>query len=105
VAQRPAEFTCATCMERYCDEAAELPGSLGEAPFEKFVIEDSRTGQRIIESRTCLLPKISNQSRYWLRLHVHYQNKLLPFAGGMLDQPEKFNRAMEVIERVFSDGK
>jgi len=33
-----------------------------------------------------------------LRLYKHYKNNILPFAGGILDQPNVFQEAMEIIE-------
>jgi len=42
---------------------------------------------------------VTPESRYWLRLHVHYRNNVLAVAGGLLNQPERYSRAMEIIER------
>lgn len=33
-----------------------------------------------------------------LRLYIHYKNGLLPYAGGVLDQPQAFLISMEMIE-------
>jgi hypothetical protein len=33
-----------------------------------------------------------------LRMHGHYQQNLLPFAGGLLDQPNHYLESMEIIE-------
>lgn len=33
-----------------------------------------------------------------LRLNTHYQQKLLPFSGGLLEQPNYYLEAMETIE-------
>jgi hypothetical protein len=55
----------------------------------------------VIESNTCLLPMITDQSRFLLRMHTHYENRVLPYQGGILDQPNYYIEAMEVIgERV-----
>jgi hypothetical protein len=51
----------------------------------------------VIESRTCLLPMITQQSRYLLRMYTHYKNRLLPHAGGLLDQPHYYIDAMEIL--------
>lgn len=32
------------------------------------------------------------------RLYVHYKNGLLPFDGGLLDQPDYYLQAMELLE-------
>jgi hypothetical protein len=52
----------------------------------------------VIESRTCLLPMISEWSRLMVRLWGHYRQHVLPFAGGLMDQPASFMEAMEIIE-------
>lgn len=40
----------------------------------------------------------SEQSLQFLRLYGHYKNHLLPHAGGLLDQPNVYLQAMEIIE-------
>lgn len=57
----------------------------------------------VIVSRTCLLPMITPQSRYLLRLYGHYQNRLLPYAGGLLNQPNYYIEAMEQIASIAGD--
>lgn len=51
----------------------------------------------VIESRTCLLPMITPQSQYLLRLHKHYREGLLPLSGGLLEQPNYYLEAMEIL--------
>ena len=51
----------------------------------------------MIESRTCLLPMITPASRLMLRLYGHYRARLLPHAGGLLDQPNYYIEAMEIL--------
>lgn len=51
-----------------------------------------------LESRTCLLPMIAPQSHQLMRLYNHYKNHLLPFAGGLYDQPAIYTEAMEIID-------
>lgn len=33
-----------------------------------------------------------------IRLHNHYKNNVLPFSGGLLDQPNIYIEAMEAID-------
>lgn len=60
-----------------------------------------------LESRTCLLPMITPLSHQLMRLYRHYKNHMLPFAGGLYDQPALYTEAMEIIdtqhERVLSE--
>lgn len=47
---------------------------------------------------------ITDFSRAMLRLHGYYRNRILPFAGGLLDQPNGYVEAMETIEKALNDG-
>lgn len=51
----------------------------------------------VIESRTCLLPMITPRTRFLLRMYAHYKNGLLPMGGGVLEQPNYFAEAMEIL--------
>lgn len=46
----------------------------------------------------CLRKQITGRSVFFLELHRHYLNGVLPVSGGLLDQPYVFHRAMTVIE-------
>jgi len=50
-------------------------------------------------TNVCFLPLITPLSRGLLSLHVHYKNGVLPLAGGLLNQPNGYIRAMEIIEQ------
>ena len=101
----PAEFDCKTCKARHCDESGELPGSIGPAPFELFIVENpTRPGKPLISSNTCLLPKIDAATWYLFRLHSHYKNSVLLVAGGIMDQPNKYIATMDLITEVIADG-
>ena len=51
-----------------------------------------------LESRTCLLPMITHLSRQMLNLYGHYQAHVLPMSGGVLEQPNIYTEAMQIIE-------
>lgn len=51
----------------------------------------------VFQSRTCLLPMITPESYFLLRLHSHYKQGLLPYAGGLLEQPNFYLEAMEIL--------
>jgi hypothetical protein len=57
----------------------------------------------VIESRTCLLPMITPLSRSMLRLHRHYRERILPRAGGLLDQPSYYIEAMEILSERHAE--
>lgn len=87
VAHNRDKFNCQACpWNRHCDDS-------NPAPFPMFAIEDIG-----LESHTCLLPMVTDESRQMMRLYSHYKNGALPFAGGILDQPEAFSDAMAVID-------
>lgn len=52
----------------------------------------------VIESKTCLLPMITEQSRFLLRLYRHHKEGILPLAGGILQQPNYYVEAMEILD-------
>jgi len=96
VAAQRDKFDCRNCrFHRHCDES-------NPAPFPMFAIAEIG-----LESRTCLLPMITAASHEFMRLYGHYKNRLLPFAGGLYDQPALYREAMEVIDshqaRVLSE--
>ncbi len=87
VAFHRERFDCRACRyQRHCDER-------NPAPFPMFAIAEIG-----LESRTCLLPMIHDGSRELMRLYRHYKNNLLPYAGGVLEQPNAYLEAMEVID-------
>lgn len=51
----------------------------------------------VFQSRTCLLPMITQESSFLLRLHAHYKQGLLPYDGGLLEQPNFYLEAMEIL--------
>lgn len=57
-------------------------------------------GVMAIESNTCFLPMVTPQSRFLLRMYQHYRNRLLPYPGGLLSQPNYYLEAMEIIARI-----
>jgi hypothetical protein len=86
------KFDCEKCpWGRHCDEDGRWPDSRGPAAHKKFVIVG------VIESKTCFLPMVTPQSRFLVELHSHYQNRLLPYDGGLLTQPNYYRTAMEIV--------
>jgi len=54
----------------------------------------------VIESKTCFLPMITDNTGNYLRLYQHYKNHLLPFSGGILEQPNLFLQVMEILDKA-----
>lgn len=96
VSQNPKDFNCDNCKNSYhCTENKNdplWPKSKGEAEFELLEIAG------VIDSKVCLKPLITTASYFYLRMYGHYKNGLLPYSGGLLDQPAVFAQAMETIE-------
>lgn len=89
VAHNREQFNCQACpFHRHCDDS-------NPAPFPLFVVEEIG-----LESRTCLLPMITDESRFLMQMFSHYKNGLLPFDGGVLDQPAGFGEAMAHIDAM-----
>lgn len=93
VAHNRERFDCNACRnQHHCDETTEGV-SRGPAPFPMFVIHEIG-----LESRTCLLPMITDFSRQMLNLFGAYQAHLMPMHGGLLEQKNIYLEAMQVIE-------
>jgi hypothetical protein len=45
---------------------------------------------------------VTPASHLWLRLHGHYRRQHLPLSGGMMEQPNKFIEAMELLSGQFN---
>jgi hypothetical protein len=45
---------------------------------------------------------VSEASFSYLKLFRFYQQGVLPLSGGVLEQPDKFIKAMQVIERQYN---
>lgn len=80
-------FDCRTCHHRYCDDSNPAPWPRWTTDFR---------GERI-DMRTCPLPRITTESAALLRLFRFYEQRVLPQAGGLLDQPHGYIQAMEII--------
>jgi len=70
-----------------------MPKSRGPAGFNVFTIPG------VIESKTCLLPLVTDKSWALLGLYRHYKNKILPYGGGILEQPNYYMQAMETLDK------
>ena len=57
----------------------------------------------LITSRQCLRQLVPHETWHWIDLYQHYQSRILPYAGGVLDQPAAFMRAMQIIQDQSSD--
>ncbi len=75
------------CQQRNCDDN-------NPAGFPRWSIPN------VIESNICLLPMVTAQTRRLLKLHQHYSNGLMLVSGGVIDQPNFYLQAMEIIDRA-----
>lgn len=76
----------------------EIDGSVGPSPIHnKFEIVG------IYLSNVCPKPTITALSIHFLKLHKHYKCNILPYSGGILEQPNPFMEAMEIIETYAND--
>lgn len=95
MSRNPKGFDCSTCWHKNCDSDKSIEGSNGPAPIARWKVQHPSI--ETFESKTCLLPMISPLSAEFLRLNIPYKNGHLPFAGGMLNQPNIFIDAMNLI--------
>lgn len=87
------KFNCQACRwQRHCDDT-------NPAPIAMWIIPG------VIESRTCLLPMVTEREIEMLRFYQHYKQNRLPLAGGLLDQPNNYLEAMETIAAAVANVK
>lgn len=91
VGQNAREFDCHTCGYKHCDEDGRLPGSRGKAGYDAWQLDG-------VNYRVCPMMQITPMSRQFMMLHTHYAKRLLPFHGGLMNQPNAYLQAMETIE-------
>ena len=56
-------------------------------------------------SRICPLPMPTRSTIELMRLHGFYRDRVLPFAGGLYDQPYIYSQAMQMIQRRLAAAK
>jgi hypothetical protein len=83
VAREPKNFPCDTCD---CIEGRQPTGGRWRIPDAKIITE------------VCPRQQLSQFSLQMLEMYRHYEQGLLPEAGGLLDQPTAYLRAMSVID-------
>lgn len=76
-------------------------------PFYSSAITDKLPW--IAETKTCILPMITELSGGYFRLYRSYKVGVLPLKGALFDQPEKYLKAMDliqthIIEPSINDG-
>jgi len=54
---------------------------------------------------TCPRFLITGDSAYLLQLFTHYRRGLMPLAGGLFDQPNRYVEAMYLIENEAHDNE
>jgi len=87
------DFNCDHCKwGRHCDDT-------NPAPIEQWEIKN------IMFSNVCLKPMVTDGSMFMISLYKHYQNRILPFAGGILDQPNIYVQCMNIIESLMKNEK
>ena len=97
--QQQGYLICETCKRRHCDETRTIPGSIGPAP-----IPFKHVGIINIETCICILPQVTEFSWLMVRLYRHYKRGHLwaPMLG-LMEQPNIYLRAMELLDRVMPD--
>lgn len=96
------QFDCEHCpWGRHCDTTYEWPGSRGPASHAQWVV--TLNGRTQVESRTCLLPMVEPEIAELVQLHGFYRDGLLPFSGGVLEQPAYYLEAMRLVAAAVND--
>lgn len=92
-------FDCRTCAAKHCDEDRKIPGSKGPAPYPLYEIDG------VISTNTCLLPLVTPWANKCIDFYSHYKKGVLLMGGGLLDQPNVYLEAMNVIQSTISSNE
>jgi len=84
--RQPASFNCDTCSHKNCDEN-------NPAHIYRWSVKG------LIESKTCLLPMVTNNSWMILDWYEHYKGRVLLKSGGLLEQPKYYIEVMTILKR------
>ena len=85
------DYDCRACTwGRHCDES-------NPAPWAKWKVPG------VIESDVCLLPMITERSLLFIKLHRHYQNRILFDGSGLMEQPNVYLEVMEQLETAANE--
>lgn len=79
------------CGQCDCDERHQVP-------YAKWRIGDETF-------RTCPAYLVTERSAAMLRLYSHYTEGHLPMPGSLLEQPNGFVEAVEIIRRAVADDR
>jgi len=98
VSKNHQQFNCVACTHHHCDHDGGRPGSRGPAPVERWDVNG------VIKSKVCLLPLITAFTHECLKLYRHYKNGVLLTSGGLYSQPNKYIKAMGVIDGLYNSS-
>lgn len=92
----PQNFPCGSCG---CDEDGYPP------PGDSWKIDSIHDAEgRPLRIYRCPRRLVTPATLLWVDLYRHYKNGVLPLAGGLLDQPACYTRAMSTLDRLLSNG-
>lgn len=95
--REPRAYPCHECD---CD--ADGYAEDGSAWRIKWLTDDNGSPLRF---ERCPRRLISPRSWFFVDLFRHYQNGVLPCAGGLLEQPCCYTRAMSILDRYLSGSR
>ena len=95
VAKDGSSFDCKNCkLGRHCDEDKIIEGSKGPANYERYLFKEIG-----FSSRVCPLPLVTAKSTQFIRLYKSFDKGVLVKSGGLIEQPNQYIEAMEIIGR------
>jgi len=95
VGLNPTSFDCAHCPnDHHCDESNPHHYDAWAILFGKEVI---------YEGRVCPKGTMETFEMQMISDYQHYKNGILPFAGGLYDQPHMAMQCMTIIDQVYAE--
>lgn len=97
------EFICSTCQSKYSNrtDAQEMLAKVKrvkgcEIPHKVAVHRITQCGVRL-NYASCIGNFFSFSAMNWISFYNSFENGVMPFSGGYMDQPSKFIDVMNVV--------
>lgn len=95
------EFNCDVCLSKYrgrSDEAKMQAASRAAKGCQTVGSQNIHFIGTDLGFATCVGNFVSNSAVSWIELHAHFERGVMPYPGGLMDQPAKAVEIFRIIE-------
>lgn len=106
------KYRCSDCKLKYKSDQAKLKKNLEfmacdyipDKPRHFYKPEFNNQGNPVINYKNCIGNYYNNFFASMINYYPKYKDGILPFAGGMYDQPSKFVDLMDLVHNLISEN-